>query len=109
MEGYARAIGLDVAKWNDCVDSQRHQREIEASRDEAIKRGVSQTPSFIIAGKMYLGGLPYDEINKIVTAAALAAPASATPASAAPASTATDSASRKPVPAAIAPGKARTR
>jgi protein-disulfide isomerase len=75
LEGYAREIGLDVPKWSACVDDQRHQREIEASRDEAIKRSVNQTPSFIIGGKLYAGPLPYDEMKKLVEQAAASAPA----------------------------------
>ena len=78
--GYAQALGLDVAKWESCVDNQTHQRAIAANRDEAIRRGVGSTPTFIIGGKMVPGSLPYDEIARMVADAAKQAPtAPATP------------------------------
>ena len=34
MQGYAKAIGLDVDKWRACVDSRTHEREILANKAE---------------------------------------------------------------------------
>lgn len=66
MKGYAKDLGLDTGKFDECYDSQRHYPNIKASGLEAEKRGVNETPSFIIGGKKYAGSLPYDEIKKIV-------------------------------------------
>ena len=73
--GYAQQLGLDVAKWEECVESQVHQPEIAANRAEAIRLGVGSTPTFIIGGRMLPGSLPYDEIARLVAEATKAAPA----------------------------------
>ncbi len=64
--GYAKDIGLDENKFEECFESKRHYPNIKASGAEAERRGISETPSFIIAGKKYSGSLPYDEIKRIV-------------------------------------------
>ncbi len=68
MKTYAADIGLDAGKFAECFDSQRHYPNIKASGAEAEKRGINETPSFIIGGKKYSGSLPYDEIKKLVDA-----------------------------------------
>jgi protein-disulfide isomerase len=68
MMGYAADLGLDVDKFEECFDSKRHYPNIKASGAEAEKRGVNETPSFIIGGKKYAGSIPYDEVKKLVDA-----------------------------------------
>ena len=60
FEGYAKAIGLDVDKWEPCYDARKYQARIKANEQMAIKRGASQTPTFIIGGKMVGGAIGYD-------------------------------------------------
>lgn len=74
MKGYAQDIGLDVAKWEACYDSKVHYSRIKGSQAEAERRGVAQTPTFIIGGKMYPGSMAYDAIKKIVDAEIAALP-----------------------------------
>ncbi len=69
MKGYAADIGLDAGKFDACFDSQKHYPNIKASGAEAEKRLVTETPSFIIGGKLYAGSLPYDQIKKLVDSA----------------------------------------
>ncbi|MBW7933154.1 MAG: DsbA family protein [Gemmatimonadaceae bacterium] len=66
MKGYAKDLGLDEGKFDECYDSQRHYPNIKASGIEAQNRGIDETPSFIIGGKKYAGSLPYDAIKRIV-------------------------------------------
>ncbi len=66
MKGYAQELGLDMGKFSECYDSQVHYPRIKASGEEAGRRGVNETPSFIIGSKLYSGSLPYDQIKKIV-------------------------------------------
>ena len=68
MMGYARDIALDGDKFEECYDSKRHYPNIKASAAEAEKRGINETPSFIIGGKKYAGSIPYDEVKKLVDA-----------------------------------------
>ena len=95
--GYAQQLGLDVAKWDSCIENGTHQRAIAANRAEAIRLGVGSTPTFIIGGKMIPGSLPYDEIARMVAEAAKQAP---------PASPGTDVPRGTAVPAGAAtPGR----
>ena len=71
--GYARALGLDVAAWESCFDSRKHQTAIEASRNEGLGRQIQQTPTFIINNRAYPGAPNYDEFKARVEAAAKAA------------------------------------
>ena len=66
MKEYAADIGLDASKFSDCFDSKRSYPDIKASGAEAERQGVTETPSFIIAGKKYAGSMAYDQIKKIV-------------------------------------------
>ena len=68
MKAFAEELGLDKKKFNACFDSQVHYPRIKASGQEAERRGVTETPSFIIGSTKYAGSLPYDQIKKIVDA-----------------------------------------
>jgi protein-disulfide isomerase len=49
----ARSVGADGGKFDACLDGQRYAGRIEASRQEAIARNVSGTPTFFINGRMH--------------------------------------------------------
>ncbi|HZF67520.1 MAG TPA: thioredoxin domain-containing protein [Gemmatirosa sp.] len=98
--GYARAIGLNATTWEQCYDARTHMGRLAAHSEEAVRRGVGSTPSFIIADKQLAGAQPYDVIKAYVDSAAARAPAAgpvAPPAPGAPAAPA--------APAASAPGR----
>ena len=89
FEGYARELGLDAAKFEDCYDNDRHAAAIEANRQEGIRRGVRSTPTFFVGDRKIESVIPYDALKAIIDSVRATTPA------AAPA-----------VPAAPAPGKA---
>jgi protein-disulfide isomerase len=70
LEGYAKQLGLDVAKWKTCYESQAHLRDIQANRAEAERRKVEQTPTFVIGNKQIPGALSYDQFKALVDSAA---------------------------------------
>jgi protein-disulfide isomerase len=47
----ARSIGVDLDKYNACMDSQRYAGRIEASHREGLARGVTGTPTFFVNGR----------------------------------------------------------
>jgi protein-disulfide isomerase len=79
---YAQESGVDVAKWESCYDARKYQKRISANLAEGLRYGVNQTPSFVIAGKLYAGMRSYDALKAIVDSAAKAtgAPVTAAPA-----------------------------
>jgi protein-disulfide isomerase len=69
MQGYAKAIGLDVDKWRACVDARTHEREILANKADGERRQVNQTPTFVIGNRMVPGSLTDDQIKAYVDSA----------------------------------------
>ena len=47
--GHAEAVGLDVAKFEECLNSGRQAEEIRKDMAEAQKAGVTGTPAFFLA------------------------------------------------------------
>ncbi len=70
---YAQESGLDVPKWEVCYDTRKYQKRIGANLAEGLRLGVNQTPSFVIAGKLYAGMRSYDVLKAIVDSVAKAA------------------------------------
>lgn len=81
---YAREIGLNVAEYDACMESGRYAARIQASAEEGAAVGVSSTPSFVIGGRIYRGGIASDQLRRVVDSlAALAGAGDTTPAGAA--------------------------
>jgi protein-disulfide isomerase len=77
---YAKAIGLDVSKWESCVDEQKYLKDIQANRAEGERRFVQSTPTFIIGTKMIPGSISYDKFKAYVDSAKAEVPAANAPA-----------------------------
>jgi protein-disulfide isomerase len=75
IDGYAAAVGLDMATYNTCMDEQKHLAQIQANAKEGQARGVNSTPTLIVGDKMYPGGLAFDALKKLVDSLSAAAPA----------------------------------
>ena len=80
IDPLAQQIGLDMARYRQCMDSQKYLANIQAHRQAAQRYRVQSTPSFVIGGKVYGGNMPYDEFKRRVDEARAAAPAAAAPA-----------------------------
>ncbi len=48
---YARTAGVDVAKYDACMDSKRYAGRIEYSHQIGLSRGVTGTPTFFVNGR----------------------------------------------------------
>jgi protein-disulfide isomerase len=78
IRGIVKSIGADMGKYDACMESAKYAGRIQASYDEALKVGISSTPSFVVGGRIYSGALPYDDLRKLVDSLAGApAPAGA--------------------------------
>jgi protein-disulfide isomerase len=62
----AQGLGLDMAKYNSCMDAETHRAQIQANQREGERRQVAQTPTFIIGGKVHGGELPFDAFKALV-------------------------------------------
>jgi protein-disulfide isomerase len=62
---FAKAIGLDLAKYDACLDSQRYAARIEASAEEGAALGVKGTPSFFVNGRSFQGRATSDDFKAL--------------------------------------------
>lgn len=74
LQELAEQTGLDADAWEDCFDDRRFQANVEANMREGERRGVSQTPTFIIGDRMIPGAISYDRFKAYVDSAAARAP-----------------------------------
>jgi len=74
----AKAIGADADGYDACMSSAKFAGRIQASRDEAMAVGVSSTPSVMVNGRLYPGGINYDDLRALVDSLAPAAAPAAT-------------------------------
>jgi len=63
---YAAANGLDLGRYDRCMQSAKYAGRIQASYDEAVQVGVSATPTLLVGGRLYQGRLDSDAIARLV-------------------------------------------
>jgi protein-disulfide isomerase len=73
---YARQLGLDTARFQQCVESNKFLSEIRQDQADARAAGIAATPSFVVGksakgqvdGILLVGAMPYsrfsDQINR---------------------------------------------
>lgn len=74
----AQQIGLDMQKYDGCIESRQFHPQIRANYEEAIRRGVQSTPTFVIGTTQIPGVLSYDQFKKHVDQAIAAKASSQT-------------------------------
>ena len=62
---FARTIGLDIEKYDACVDGQRYAGRIQASVQEGEALGVRGTPSFFVGGQLFQGRATSDDFKAL--------------------------------------------
>lgn len=70
----ARQAGLDMQQYETCVDTRKFYPQIKANYDEAVRRGIPSTPTFLIGSKQINGAISYDEFKRHVDEALAAVP-----------------------------------
>ena len=70
FSAYARAIGLEMAAYDECMRDGRHLARIRAIQQEGVEQGVSSTPTFFIGNQRVSDALLYDELVPLVDRAA---------------------------------------
>ena len=90
----AKGVGVDIDKYDDCMKADTHRAKVQSHLQEAERRQVTQTPTFIIGGNQIPGAIPYDTFKKLVDEELAKAPAVTDTSAKGAADSATDS--RKP-------------
>ncbi len=68
---FAQEVGLDVAKFSECMSSEKYTQQIQASSSDAQSLGLSGTPGFFVIGPnnkivKIPGAQPYDVFVNIL-------------------------------------------
>jgi len=75
LANVAKDLGVDMAKYNSCMDSDKYLDQIDADKEAATAAGVSGTPGFVIGvldedgnveGKLIAGAYPYDSFAAMI-------------------------------------------
>ncbi|HKU36484.1 MAG TPA: thioredoxin domain-containing protein [Polyangiales bacterium] len=66
LEGYAKELGLNVAKFKTALETNKHKAEIDADQKLARDLGASGTPSFFINGRSLRGAQPFDAFKTVI-------------------------------------------
>lgn len=70
IRAYAQKIGLDMPKWNACMDASTHADRIRANYSLGMVKRVGSTPTFFVNGVAQpAGAANYDELKAAVDAA----------------------------------------
>ncbi|MEW5896892.1 MAG: thioredoxin domain-containing protein [Nanoarchaeota archaeon] len=67
---WAKELGLDTEKFNNCLESKKYEDEIEADIADGQSYGITGTPAFFVNGRLISGAQPYevfvDEIEAVL-------------------------------------------
>jgi protein-disulfide isomerase len=66
LKAQARALKLDAAEFDKCLDSGSEAAAIERDKKEGMRLGITGTPSFFINGHYLSGALDYAALKQVV-------------------------------------------
>lgn len=66
FQGFVKDLGLDQAKYDACIATQRYAGRIQASYEEGEARGVQGTPSFFVEDRKFQGRATSDAFKALV-------------------------------------------
>ena len=62
----ARAIGLEGAAFDQCLDSGRYAATVRAGQELGEKMGVNSTPTLYVNGRPVIGAMPFENFKAII-------------------------------------------
>ncbi|KFE67178.1 DsbA family protein [Hyalangium minutum] len=68
LKKHAADLGLDTARFNECLDSGKKAELVKKDMSAGEKAGVSGTPAFFINGVVLSGAVPAEEFKSIIDA-----------------------------------------
>lgn len=68
LKNYAKQLGLDTEKFNDCLDSGAKAKYVTADFNEGVGKGVQGTPTFFINGELH-GNWSYENFSMTIESA----------------------------------------
>lgn len=66
LRAYARQLGLDIQKFEECISSKRYRAEVNKDYREGKKAGVRITPTFFVNNIKLQGDVPLQSFEQII-------------------------------------------
>src|SRR4051812_30085272 len=66
LDGYAKEIGLDMAKYKADMDGHKYKDQIDADSKHGTAVGASGTPTLFINGRQLVGAQPFSAFQPII-------------------------------------------
>ena len=66
LKKWAKDVGVDQAKFDQCVDSEKYKNEVMKDKADGDAAGVQGTPTFFINGRVMGGAQQYPEYKKLI-------------------------------------------
>jgi protein-disulfide isomerase len=63
LKGFAKEIGLDPKKFDQCLDSGEKKALVDADEKAGEEAGVNGTPAFFVNGIFINGAVPYEQFK----------------------------------------------
>lgn len=63
---YAKDLGLDQTKFEECLTSRKYKDEVQADFQYAADLGINSTPTFFINGIPVVGAQPYEVFKQVI-------------------------------------------
>lgn len=69
LEGFAAALGLDTASFNNCLNSDKYLSAVQQQTQYGGSVGVQGTPATFVNGVLVSGAVPYSQLKSAIDAA----------------------------------------
>jgi protein-disulfide isomerase len=66
LKQHAKDVGVDVAKFDKCLDGGDKAKAVEAHKKAGEEAGVTGTPAFFINGRPLTGAQPFEKFKEII-------------------------------------------
>lgn len=66
LSDYAQEVGLDIQKFESCLENGEMALEVEADYQAALALGVGSTPTFYINGRQIVGAVPWEQVKQAI-------------------------------------------
>lgn len=66
LKAYAAQLGLDMATFDDCLNSGKNAQEVQKDHSDGASYGVPGTPTFFINGVKLVGAQPFSSFQAVI-------------------------------------------
>jgi protein-disulfide isomerase len=66
LKQYAASLGMDAAKFNQCLDTGKHAGLVASGTAQGEKMGVNSTPTLYVNGRPLIGAQPFEAFKQII-------------------------------------------